>query len=94
MTLVDSIRGSESESLEIPAHFPSDLRNIVKSLLMIQPQKRITIEQFLRSPIIVRELEKMIADFIPLTFDYKTSRFGHTLLEKIIQKRCEQSMIT
>jgi hypothetical protein len=36
----------------------------------------------------------MLDDFIPLTFDYKTSRFGHSLLEKIVQKRCEQCMIT
>jgi hypothetical protein len=35
----------------------------------------------------------MFDDFIPLTFDYKTSRFGHSLLEKIVQKRCEQCMI-
>jgi len=35
----------------------------------------------------------MLDDFIPLTFDYKTSRFGHSLLEKIVQKRCEQCMI-
>ena len=36
----------------------------------------------------------MFDDFIPLTFDYKTSRFGHSLLEKIVQKRCEQCMLT
>ena len=36
----------------------------------------------------------MLDDFIPLTFDYKTSRFGHSLLEKIVQKRCEQCMLT
>ena len=35
----------------------------------------------------------MLDDFIPLTFDSKTSRFGHSLLEKIVQKRCEQCMI-
>jgi hypothetical protein len=35
----------------------------------------------------------MIADFMPLTFNYKTSRFGHSLLEKIVEKRCEQCMI-
>jgi hypothetical protein len=31
---------------------------------------------------------------VPLTFDYKTSRFGHSLLEKIVEKRCEQCMLT
>ena len=33
----------------------------------------------------------MVEDLIPLTFNYQTSRSGHNLLEKIVEKRCEQA---
>jgi hypothetical protein len=33
----------------------------------------------------------MVEDLIPLTFNYQTSRNGHKLLEKIVEKRCEQA---
>ncbi len=33
----------------------------------------------------------MVEDLIPLTFNYQTSRSGHKLLEKIVEKRCEQA---
>jgi len=33
----------------------------------------------------------MVEDLIPLTFNYQTSRSGHKLLEKIVEKRCEQT---
>ena len=35
----------------------------------------------------------MVEDLIPLTFDYQTSRSGHKLLEKIVEKRCEQAKL-
>ena len=35
----------------------------------------------------------MVEDLIPLTFNYQTSRSGHKLLEKIVEKRCEQAKI-
>ena len=33
----------------------------------------------------------MVEDLIPLTFNYQTSCSGHKLLEKIVEKRCEQA---
>jgi hypothetical protein len=35
----------------------------------------------------------MVEDLIPLTFNYQTSRSGHNLLEKIVEKRCEHAKI-
>jgi hypothetical protein len=35
----------------------------------------------------------MVEDLIPLTFNYQTSRSGHKLLEKIVEKRCEHAKI-
>jgi hypothetical protein len=57
-------------------------------LLKLDKDKRPNIEQILRHPIVRAELEKILNDFIPLTFNYSTAGSAHKVLEKIVEIQC------
>ncbi len=54
-------------------------------MLTVDEQKRPTIEQVLRHPIVRAELDNILKDFMPLTFDYPTASGAHRLLEQIVE---------
>jgi len=46
-------------------------------LLTVVQESRPTIEQVLRQPIVRAELESIMKDFIPLTYNYGTAGTAH-----------------
>ena len=42
----------------------------------------------LRQPIVRAELDKIMNDFIPLTFDFSTAPSAHQVLEQIVEIQC------
>jgi hypothetical protein len=42
----------------------------------------------LRYPIIRRELDNILKEFIPLTYDYSTALSSHLVLEQVIEIQC------
>ncbi len=42
----------------------------------------------LRQPIVRAELERIVTDFIPLTFNYTTAVTAHKVLEQIVVIQC------
>jgi vacuolar-type H+-ATPase catalytic subunit A/Vma1 len=64
------------------------LRDLVDFLLTLEQEKRPSIEQVLRQPIIREELDKILNDFIPLTKNYSTAYSAHKILEQIVEIQC------
>jgi hypothetical protein len=52
-------------------------------LLVVDQNKRPTIEQVLRQPIVRVELENILNDFIPLAFNKSTAGSAHEILEQV-----------
>jgi hypothetical protein len=52
-------------------------------LLVVDQNKRPTIEQVLRLPIVRVELENILNDFIPLALKKSTGQSAHKVLEQI-----------
>jgi hypothetical protein len=52
-------------------------------LLVVDKNKRPTIEQVLRQPIVRAELENILNDFMPLALEKSTARSAHKVLEQI-----------
>jgi hypothetical protein len=50
--------------------------------------RRPSIEQILRYPIIRAELNNILNDFVPLTFDYPTAMTTHLVLEQVMEIQC------
>jgi hypothetical protein len=57
-------------------------------MLIVDPDKRPTIEQVLRQPIVRSELDRIMNDFIPLTYVYSTAVSAHKVLEQIVEIQC------
>jgi hypothetical protein len=56
--------------------------------------RRPSIEQILRYPIVRAELNNILNDFVPLTFDYPTAMTAHLVLEQVIEIQCELAKST
>jgi hypothetical protein len=50
--------------------------------------RRPSIEQILRYPIVRAELDNILSDFVPLTYDYPTAMTAHLVLEQVIEIQC------
>jgi hypothetical protein len=50
--------------------------------------RRPSIEQILRYPIVRAELNNILNDFLPLTYDYPTAMTAHLVLEQVIEIQC------
>ena len=72
----------------MPEYYSKALRDLVDYLLTVVQDSRPTIEQVLRQPIVKAELEKIVEDFIPLTFNYATAVTAHKVLEQIVEIQC------
>jgi hypothetical protein len=53
----------------LPENYSIELRNLVDYLLNFQQKSRPSIELVLRQPIIRAELDNILNDFIPLTYE-------------------------
>jgi hypothetical protein len=56
--------------------------------LNTDPKKRPNIEQVLRYPVVRAELDNILNDLIPLTYDYPTAMSAHLVLEQVVEIQC------
>jgi hypothetical protein len=50
--------------------------------------RRPSIEQILRHPIVRAELNNILNEFVPLTYNYSTAMSAHLVLEQVIEIQC------
>ncbi len=72
----------------MPEYYSKALRDLVDYLLTVVQDSRPTIEQVMRQQIVRIELERIVKDFIPLTFNYATAVTAHKVLEQIVEIQC------
>jgi serine/threonine protein kinase len=75
-------------SKKLSEEYSKELRDLVDYLLTEDKGKRPTIEQVLRYPIIRRELDNILKDLVPLTYNYSTAMSAHSVLEQVIEIQC------
>jgi hypothetical protein len=56
--------------------------------------RRPSIDQILRYPIVRAELNNILNDFVPLTFNYPTAMAAHLVLEQVIEIQCKLAKST
>lgn len=71
----DAIRKNQREKLS--EYYSKELREFVDYCLNLDLVKRPNIEKVLRYPIVRGELDNILNDFLPLTYNYKTASIGH-----------------
>ena len=74
---------------QLPQNYSKDLRDIVDYLLTFEQDDRPTIKQVLRQPIVRAELDNILNDLKPLTYEYSTANSTHKILEQIVDIKCE-----
>ena len=74
---------------QLPQNYSKDLRDLVDYLLTFEQSKRPTIENVLRQPILRAELDNILNDLKPLTYEYSTANSAHKILEQIVDIQCE-----
>jgi hypothetical protein len=57
-------------------------------LLILNQENRPTIEQVLRHPIVKAELDNILNDFVPLTYEFTTASSAHKVIEQIVEIQC------
>jgi serine/threonine protein kinase len=73
---------------KLSENYSQSLRDLVDKCLNTDPDKRPTIEQVLRHPLVRAELTNILNDFLPLTYNYLTAMTAHLLLEQVIEILC------
>jgi serine/threonine protein kinase len=68
--------------------YSQSLRDLVDKCLNTDPESRPNIEQVLRYPLVRKELENILNDLVPLTYDYSTAMSTHLVLEQVIEIQC------
>jgi hypothetical protein len=72
---INDIESNKREKL--PASYSLILRVLVDYLLTLDQIKRPNIEQILRYPIVRAELENILKDLTPLTYNFPTAMSAH-----------------
>jgi serine/threonine protein kinase len=68
--------------------YSQSLRDLVDKCLNTDPEIRINIEQILRYPPVRAELDNILKDLVPLTYNYSTAMRAHMVLEQVIEIQC------
>jgi hypothetical protein len=68
--------------------YSQSLRDLVDLLLNTDPDTRPNIERVLRYPLVRAELDNILNDLVPLTYNYPTAMTAHLLLEQVIEIQC------
>ena len=80
--------------IEILGYALSDLQKICSQLYYTSIQMRVLlIENYLTMRRILFDTHIFLELVLPLTFNYKTSRSAHKLLEKIIETKCAKAKV-
>jgi hypothetical protein len=66
-------------------NYSQNLRDLVDYCLVFDQIHRPSIEQVLRYPIVREELNNILKDLVPLTYDYPTAMSAHLVLEQVIE---------
>ena len=66
-------------------YYSQSLRDLVDYCLILDQKKRPNIEKVLRYPIVRAELDHILKDLIPLTYEYPTALSTHLVLEQVIE---------
>ena len=66
-------------------NYSQSLRDLVDYCLILDQIRRPSIEQVLRYPIVREELNNILKDLVPLTYDYPTAMNAHLVLEQVIE---------
>ena len=61
--------------------YSQSLRDLVDKCLNTDPESRPNIEEVLRYSLVRTELENILNDLLPLTYDYSTAMSAHLVLE-------------
>jgi serine/threonine protein kinase len=69
--------------------YSQSLRDLVDLLLNTDPETRLNVEQVLRYPLIRAELDNILNDLVPLTYNYSTAMTAHLVLEQVIEIQCK-----
>jgi serine/threonine protein kinase len=75
-------------------NYSQSLRDLVDLLLNTDPETRPNIERVLRYPLVRAELDNILNDFVPLTYDYLTAMDTNLLLEQVIEIQCKLAKST
>ena len=73
---------------KLSEEYSQSLRDLVDKCLNTDPEIRINIEQILRYPPVRAELDNILKDLIPLTYNYSTAMRAHMVLEQVIEIQC------
>jgi serine/threonine protein kinase len=68
--------------------YSQSLRDLVDKCLNTDPESRPNIEEVLRYPLVRTELDNILNDLVPLTYDYSTAMSTHLVLEQVIEIQC------
>ncbi len=66
-------------------NYSQSLRDLVDYCLILDQVRRPSIEQVLRYPIVREELNNILKDLVPLTYDNPTAMSAHLVLEQVIE---------
>jgi hypothetical protein len=77
-----------SQRDKLSDYYSKPLRDLVDYIIIYLDEKRPTIEQILLQTIVRAELNKILEDFITLTFDFSTAPSAHQVLEQIVEIQC------
>jgi serine/threonine protein kinase len=70
---------------KLSENYSQSLKDLVDKCLNTDPESRPNIEQVLRYPLIRAELDNILNDLIPLTFEYSTAVSAHPVLKQVIE---------
>jgi hypothetical protein len=72
----------------LPEYYSQSIRDLVDYCLILDQTMRPNIEKVLRYPIVRAELDHILKDLIPLTYEYPTALSTHLVLEQVIEIQC------
>ena len=73
---------------ELPKAYSQSIKKLVDFCLNTDPESRLNIEQILRYPLVRAELENILNNLLPLTYNYSTAMSAHLVLEQVIEIQC------
>jgi hypothetical protein len=84
----------ENQREKLSEDYSKSLRDLVDYCLTLDQGSRPNIEKVLRYPIVRAELDNILKDLIPLTYDYPTALSTHLVLEQVIEIQCQLAKST
>jgi hypothetical protein len=73
---------------KLSENYSQSLRDLVNLLLNTDPETRPNIERVLRYPLVRAELDNILNDLVPLTYNYPTAMTAQLVLEQVIEIQC------